>query len=114
MYLLDTFWIHCLRNHNEITMYLLDKCPLSPSEICLPNLKSPDVKTAKWHSDLLWAQTATMPSLSLYHFYGFSLTSRSSLQQSFMYVLLYLTESFQLTDFCSSCTSSYLSRPTQE
>src|SRR5882762_4137189 len=31
MYLLDTFWIHCLRNHNEITMYLLDKCPLSPS-----------------------------------------------------------------------------------
>src|SRR5882757_9273417 len=31
MYLLDTFWIHCLRNHNEITMYLLNKCPLSPS-----------------------------------------------------------------------------------
>jgi len=83
-------------------------------QICPPNLKSPDVKTAKWHSDLLWAQTVTMPSLSLYHFYGFSLASRSSLQQSFMYVLLYLTESFQLTDFCSSCTSSYLSRPTRE
>ena len=32
MYLVDTVWINCLRNHNKITMYLLDKCPLAPSE----------------------------------------------------------------------------------
>ena len=28
--------------------------------ICPPNMKNPDVKTASWHSDLLWAQTASM------------------------------------------------------
>ncbi|KAF9650178.1 hypothetical protein BDM02DRAFT_3112390 [Thelephora ganbajun] len=28
--------------------------------VCPPNLKNPDVKTANWHSDLLWAQTASM------------------------------------------------------
>jgi hypothetical protein len=27
--------------------------------ICPPNLKSPDTKVANWHSDLLWAQTAS-------------------------------------------------------
>ena len=32
MYPLDTYWLNCLRNHNEITMYPLDKCTLSPSE----------------------------------------------------------------------------------
>jgi len=26
----DTLWIHCLRNHNEITMYLLNKCLFPP------------------------------------------------------------------------------------
>jgi len=29
-------------------------------QICPPNLKNPDVKAANWHSDLLWAQTASM------------------------------------------------------
>jgi len=28
--------------------------------ICPPDLKNPDVKTANWHSDLLWAQSASM------------------------------------------------------
>jgi len=28
-------------------------------QICPPNLKNPDVKAANWHSDLLWAQTAS-------------------------------------------------------
>lgn len=28
--------------------------------ICPPKLKNPDIKGANWHSDLLWAQTASM------------------------------------------------------
>ena len=34
MYPLDNAWTNCLKNHNEITMYLLDKCLLSPSVKC--------------------------------------------------------------------------------
>jgi hypothetical protein len=28
--------------------------------ICPPKLRNPEVKAANWHSDLLWAQTASM------------------------------------------------------
>ena len=28
--------------------------------VCPPNLKNPDAKAASWHSDLVWAQTASM------------------------------------------------------
>ena len=33
MYLVGFEWAICFRNHHELTMYLLGKCPLAPSEI---------------------------------------------------------------------------------
>jgi chitin synthase len=52
----------------------------------------------------------TLVRISVIVFNAFSPASRFSLRQSFMYVLLHLMESVRLTYFCSSCTSSSLSR----